>query len=83
MASAAKVLPSMMMATTTRTRIGSSIRMAGWKSMPTETKKSTEKASRNGNDSSAARWLNFDSRITMPAKKAPSAKETLNKWAAP
>jgi hypothetical protein len=30
-------------------------------------------ASRSGSDSSAARWLNSESRIVMPAKKAPSA----------
>ena len=46
--------------------------------MPTETKKSTENASRNGSVSSAARWLNRDSRSTMPAKKAPSANDTPN-----
>ena len=51
--------------------------------MPTDTKKSTENASRSGKDSSAARWLNSDSRMTMPAKKAPSANETLNNAAAP
>jgi hypothetical protein len=57
--------------------------MAGSNSMPTETKNSTENASRSGSDSVAARWLNSDSRITMPAKKAPSANETLNSCAAP
>ncbi len=46
--------------------------------MPTDTKNSTAKASRSGSDSCAARWLNSDSRITMPAKKAPSAKDTPN-----
>ena len=51
--------------------------------MPTETKNSTEKASRSGSDSSAARWLNADSRITMPAKNAPSAKDTPNSSAEP
>jgi hypothetical protein len=76
-------LPKMMMATTPKTCKGCSIRILGSKSMPTETKKSTEKASRSGKDSSAALWLNSDSRITMPAKKAPRAKETLNSWAAP
>ncbi len=45
-------------------------------SMPTATKKRTEKASRNGSDSSAARWASADSRSIMPAKKAPSANET-------
>ena len=51
--------------------------------MPTETKNRTEKASRSGSDSSAARWLNSDSRIIIPAKKAPSANETPNSAAAP
>jgi len=51
--------------------------------MPTDTKNSTEKASLSGRDSSAARWLRFDSRITMPAKKAPSAKETPKSCAEP
>ena len=51
--------------------------------MPTETKKSTENASRSGSDSSAARWLNSLSRIIMPAKKAPSAKETSKSFAEP
>ena len=50
--------------------------------MPTETKNSTEKASRSGSDSSAARWLSGDSRIIMPAKNAPSANDTLKSLAA-
>ena len=33
--------------------------------------------------SSAARWLNSDSLITMPAKKAPSANETPKSAAEP
>ena len=44
--------------------------------MPTDTKNRTEKASRSGKDSSAARWLSADSLSTIPAKNAPSAKET-------
>ncbi len=59
------------------------ITIIGSNSMPTDTKKSTEKASRSGKDSSAARWLNSDSRITMPAKKAPRANDTLNSADAP
>ena len=51
--------------------------------MPTETKNKTEKASRSGRDSSAARWLSSDSRITIPAKNAPSANETPNNLAEP
>ena len=50
----------------------------GSNSMPTETKNSTAKASRNGSDSVAACWLNRDSLKIMPAKKAPSARETPN-----
>jgi hypothetical protein len=51
--------------------------------MPTETKNSTENASRSGSDSEAARWLKGDSRITMPAKNAPSANDTPNSLAEP
>ena len=51
--------------------------------MPTETKNSTANASLRGRDSSAARWLNSDSRIIMPAKKAPRAKDTSKSFAAP
>jgi hypothetical protein len=51
--------------------------------MPTDTKNSTAKASRSGSDSSAARWLSSDSASTMPAKKAPSAKDTSKSCAAP
>ncbi len=51
--------------------------------MPTDTKKRTENASLKGSDSSAARWLSGDSRITMPAKKAPSAKDTPKSAAEP
>ena len=50
--------------------------------MPTETKNSTAKASRNGSDSVAACWLNCDSLSIMPAKKAPSASEMPNSSAA-
>ncbi len=51
--------------------------------MPTETKNSTAKASCNGSTCSAARALNSDSRITMPAKNAPSANDTPNSAAEP
>ncbi len=51
--------------------------------MPTETKNSTAKASRNGSASSVARWLRSLSPITMPAKKAPSANDTSKVLAAP
>ena len=51
--------------------------------MPTETKNSTANASRSGSVSSAARWLNCDSRSTMPAKNAPSANDTPNSSAEP
>ncbi len=51
--------------------------------MPTETKNSTAKASRSGSVSCAARWLSSDSLRIMPAKNAPSAKETSNSMAAP
>ncbi len=51
--------------------------------MPTETKNSTAKASRRGSVSCAACWLNANSLKIMPAKKAPSAKDTPNSSAAP
>ena len=82
-ANAASDLPNRMIETTMRTFSGCSSRIAGLKSMPTDTKKSTENASRSGSDSSAARWLSADSRITIPAKKAPSANETPNSLAEP
>ena len=71
-------LPMMMMPTTASTCSGCSTSTLGSNSMPTETKNSTANASRSGKDSSAARWLNSDSRMTMPAKKAPSANDTPN-----
>src|SRR5690606_17909932 len=51
--------------------------------MPTETKNNTAKASRNGNVSLAAWWLNSDSLSSMPAKNAPSANDTPNNSAEP
>src|SRR5688572_27980556 len=51
--------------------------------MPTETKNNTAKASRIGNASDAARELNSLRPTTMPARKAPSAIETSNTFAAP
>ena len=42
--------------------------------MPTETKNSTENASRSGSDSSAARWLKDDSRIIMPGEEGAQRK---------
>ncbi len=50
--------------------------------MPTETKNSTAKASLSGMASSVARWDRRVSPSTMPAKKAPSAKEASNILAA-
>jgi len=73
----------MMIATTASTCKGRSHSTAGLNNMPTDTKNSTAKASRNGRDSCAARWANSDSRITMPAKKAPSANDTPNNAAEP
>jgi hypothetical protein len=43
---------------------------------PTETKKSTAKASAQPERFIAARWLSADSRIIIPAKNAPNANET-------
>jgi hypothetical protein len=62
---------------------GSRNSTVGSNNMPTERKNSAAKASRSGSDSCAARWLNSDSRSTMPAKKAPSANDTPNKRVAP
>ena len=73
----------MMIATVASSLSGSRISTAGSNSIPTDTKNRTEKASRNGRDSSAARWLSSDSRMTIPAKKAPSAKDTPNSLAEP
>src|SRR5262249_19934151 len=61
---------------------GSRTKIVGSNSMPTETKNSTAKASRNGSDSSAATWLSSDSLSVMPAKNAPSANDTSNSSAA-
>ena len=61
----------------------SSSRASGLKSMPTETKKSTAKASRRGRASAAARALKSDCPTTMPARKAPSAMEASKSRAAP
>ena len=55
----------------------------GSNSMPTETKKSTAKASCRGSELVAALWLRSDSCKTIPAKKAPSAKETPKSLAEP
>ena len=67
-------------ATTISTRSGSCIKTAGLSSMLTDTKSSTENASHKGNNSCAPRWLDSDSNShsTMPAKKAPSANDTLS-----
>ena len=80
---AARDLPKIMMASVASTASGCSIRISGSNSMPTETKNSTANASRSGSVSWAARWLSSDSFSTIPAKKAPSAKETSNSSTAP
>jgi hypothetical protein len=72
-----------MIASVRQHRSGSLITIIGSNSMPTETKNSTANASRSGRVSCAARWLSSDSFSTMPAKKAPSAKETSNSFTAP
>ena len=66
-----------------RTVSGSCNRIIGLNSIPTETKNSTAKASRSGNEFSAASWLSSDSLRIIPAKKAPSAKDTPNSTAEP
>ena len=52
------------------------IRAFGSKSIPTETKKRTAKASRIGRASEAARRLNSDCPTIIPARNAPRAIET-------
>ena len=76
MKKAAIDLPRMMIATVASRGRGCSITTLGSNSMPTETKNSTAKASRSGSVSSVARRESGVSPRIMPAKKAPSAKET-------
>ena len=83
MANAAADLPSMMIATVASTCHGCASTIAGSNNMPTETKNSTAKASRSGSESCAALWLSSDSLSIIPAKNAPSAKDTPNSAAAP
>ena len=79
---AATDLPTRMMSTVASSASGAASTIVGSNSMPTETKNSTAKASRNGSDSVAACWLSCDSLSIMPAKKAPSASEMPNSSAA-
>ena len=76
MARAASGLPTRMTASVAATSTGASSRCRGSNSIPTETKKSTAKASRIGRASVAARRLNSDRPTTIPARNAPSAIET-------
>ena len=76
-------LPKIMIASVASTASGCSSRIIGSNSIPTETKNSTANASRSGSVSCAARWLSSDSFRTIPAKNAPSAKETSNSSTAP
>ena len=48
----------------------------GLTSMPTDTKNSTAKASRNGRRSALTWWLNGDWPMRTPARNAPRARET-------
>ena len=73
----------MMIASVPSTASGCWMRIIGSNSIPTETKNSTANASRSGRVSCAARWLSSDSFSTIPAKNAPSAKETSNSSTAP
>ncbi len=52
--------------------------IAGSTSMPTETKKSTEKKSRKGTTSALTWWWMSDSPMTTPARNAPRASDTSN-----
>ena len=75
--------PNMMMSKVASSGSGSRNTIAGSNNMPTETKNRTAKASRSGSASCVALWLSSDSLMIMPAKKAPSAKDTPNSMAAP
>ena len=68
----------MMIATVASNGNGCSHNTAGLNNMPTDTKNSTANASRSGSVSSVARLLSGVSPRIMPAKKAPSAKDTSN-----
>ena len=72
-----------MSSSTAKTIHGSRHTIDGSNSIPTDTKKSTAKASCSGSELAAALWLSSDSLNTTPAKKAPSAKETLKSVAEP
>ena len=65
----------MMMSVTKRGK-NSVTNFDGSKSIPTETKNKTAKASRKGSVSSVALWLSSELLIIIPAKNAPSAIET-------
>jgi hypothetical protein len=72
-----------MTASVAATSQGDSRRWPGSKSMPTDTKNRTAKASRIGRTSEAARRLNSDRPTTVPARNAPSAMDTPNSVADP
>lgn len=72
-ASAASGLASRIIPSAATTIHGSDSRKPGSTSIPTETKNSTEKASRSGSASAAAWWLTGDCPTTIPARNAPSA----------
>ena len=63
----------MIMSITAITAQGSFTKTYGSSMRPTEMKNSTENASCSGRQLRAARCAKLDSRITMPAKKAPRA----------
>ena len=69
---------SMQMASVARASGQCSSKPPIWKPMPTDTKKSTAKASRMGKASLAARLANLLCPTTMPERKAPNSMEALN-----
>jgi hypothetical protein len=76
-------LPSKTTASTIAINSGARTTLLGSHSIPTETKKSTAKASRMGKASFAARAANSERPTASPARKAPSAIDTPKSLAAP
>ena len=71
-------LPTTIRISTATIAMGIASNEAGSRSIPTDTKNSTAKASRSGIESAAAWWLMSDSPTTAPARNAPSANDTPN-----
>ena len=73
-----------MMITTVAIRASGDVStISGLNSIPTDTKNNTAKASRSGSVSRIACDDRVDEDMTIPAKNAPSAKDTPKKCVAP